>query len=100
MEKPLSDAISSASELVVRYSHHTVLDGATLAIQQGDHIGLVGRNGCGKSTFMKIIAGEAVGDTGEVTNKRGLVTGYLPQLGRAPPSYAHTRTARAAPFRG
>lgn len=75
----MSDAISSASELVVRYSHHTVLDGATLAIQQGDRIGLVGRNGCGKSTFMKIIAGEAVGDSGEVTNKRGLVTGYLPQ---------------------
>ena len=75
----MSESIISASELVVRYSHHTVLDGATLAIQQGDRIGLVGRNGCGKSTFLKILAGETVPDTGELTTKRGLVTGYLPQ---------------------
>ena len=75
----MSDSIASASELCVSYSSHTVLDGATLAIQQGDRIGLVGRNGCGKSTFLKILAGENVGDSGEVTRKRGLVTGYLPQ---------------------
>ncbi|MCP5534917.1 MAG: ABC-F family ATP-binding cassette domain-containing protein [Akkermansiaceae bacterium] len=79
MSAPAPDAIASASELVVRYSSHTVLDGATLAIQQGDRIGLVGRNGCGKSTFLKILAGETVADTGAVTFKRGLVTGYLPQ---------------------
>jgi len=75
----MSDSIVSASELRVSYSSHTVLDGATLAIQKGDRIGLVGRNGCGKSTFLKILAGEAVGDSGEVNCKRGLVTGYLPQ---------------------
>jgi ATP-binding cassette subfamily F protein uup len=75
----MSDSIISASELCVSYSSHTVLDGATLAIQKGDRIGLVGRNGCGKSTFLKILAGEAVGDSGEVNGKRGLVTGYLPQ---------------------
>ena len=75
----MSDSIASASELCVSYSSHTVLDGATLAIQQGDRIGLVGRNGAGKSTFLKILAGETVGDSGEVTRKRGLVTGYLPQ---------------------
>ena len=75
----MSDSIISANELCVSYSSHTVLDGATLAIQQGDRVGLVGRNGCGKSTFMKILAGAAVGDTGEVTRKRGLVIGYLPQ---------------------
>ena len=75
----MSDSIVSASELCVSYSSHTVLDGATLAIQKGDRIGLVGRNGCGKSTFLKILAGEAVGDSGEVNCKRGLVTGYLPQ---------------------
>ena len=79
MSTTASNAIISASELCVSYSSHTVLDGATLAIQQGDRIGLVGRNGCGKSTFLKILAGEAVGDTGEVTSKRGLVIGYLPQ---------------------
>jgi len=73
------ESIASASELVVRYSSHTVLDGTTLAIHAGDRIGMVGRNGCGKSTFLKIAAGEAVADSGTFTRKRGLITGYLPQ---------------------
>ncbi|NWK56554.1 ABC-F family ATP-binding cassette domain-containing protein [Verrucomicrobiaceae bacterium N1E253] len=74
-----AESIASASELVVRYSSHTVLDGATLAIHDGDRIGMVGRNGCGKSTFLKIAAGESVADSGQFTRKRGLITGYLPQ---------------------
>lgn len=73
------ESIASASELVVRYSSHSVLEGATLAIHAGDRIGMVGRNGCGKSTFLKIAAGDAVADSGTFTRKRGLVTGYLPQ---------------------
>ncbi len=73
------ESIASASELCVSYSSHTVLDGMTLAIHAGDRIGMVGRNGCGKSTFLKIAAGEAVADSGTFTRKRGLVTGYLPQ---------------------
>ena len=71
--------ISSASELKVSYSHHTVLDGATLAIHQGERIGLVGRNGSGKSTFLKICAGADTPDSGEYTTRNDLVTGYLPQ---------------------
>ena len=72
-------AIASASELCVKYSHHTVLDGATLAIHQGERIGLVGRNGSGKSTFLKICAAADTPDSGEWTTRNNLVTGYLPQ---------------------
>lgn len=72
-------AIASASELKVRYSHHTVLDGATLAIHHGERIGLVGRNGSGKSTFLKICAQADTPDSGEYTTRNNLVTGYLPQ---------------------
>ncbi|MGJ8673970.1 ABC-F family ATP-binding cassette domain-containing protein [Rubritalea sp.] len=72
-------AIASASEFCVKYSHHSVLDGATLAIHQGERIGLVGRNGSGKSTFMKICAGADQPDSGEWTTRNNLVTGYLPQ---------------------
>ncbi|GAA5494013.1 energy-dependent translational throttle protein EttA [Rubritalea halochordaticola] len=72
-------AIASASELTVRYSHHTVLDGATLAIHAGERIGLVGRNGSGKSTFMKICARADDPDSGEYTTRNDLVIGYLPQ---------------------
>ncbi len=75
----MSDAIASASELVVRYSTHSVLDELTVAIHEGDRIGLVGRNGCGKSTFLRIAAGAFQPDSGTFVTRKGLVTGYLPQ---------------------
>lgn len=71
--------IASASELRVSFSHYTVLDGATLAIGQGERIGVVGRNGSGKSTFLKICAGADTPDSGQFTTRNGIVTGYLPQ---------------------
>lgn len=73
-------AIASASQLVVRYGPHTVLGSATLAMNEGERIGLVGRNGCGKSTFLQIAAGTLEPDSGEFTRRRDLVTGYLPQV--------------------
>ena len=75
----MSISIASASELSVSYSSQTVLDGATLALHENERIGLVGRNGCGKSTFLKIIAQVEVPDSGEYSVKRGLRIGYLPQ---------------------
>ncbi len=74
-----SASIASASELTVCYSTHSVLDGLTAAIHQGDRIGLVGRNGCGKSTFLRIAAGESEPDSGLFVTRKGLITGYLPQ---------------------
>ena len=47
---------------------------------EGERIGLVGRNGCGKSTFMRIAAGELPPDAGMFTRRRDLITGYLPQV--------------------
>jgi ATPase subunit of ABC transporter with duplicated ATPase domains len=49
--------ILTATEITVRYGDRTVLDAATLGIEEGDRIGLVGRNGCGKTTFLRILAG-------------------------------------------
>src|SRR5271170_3286487 len=71
--------IISASEVTVRYNNHTVLDATTLGIQEGDRIGLVGRNGCGKTTFLKILAGLQSPDSGEISRQRNLVASYLPQ---------------------
>ncbi len=73
-------AVAGGKDLVVRYGTQVVLDGATLSIHEGDRIGLVGRNGSGKSTFLKIASGAALPDAGEFTRRRGLVTGYLPQV--------------------
>ena len=71
--------IISASEIVVRYGERAILDHATLGIQEGDRIGFVGRNGCGKTTFLKILAGLQHPDEGEVDRRRDLAVSYLPQ---------------------
>ncbi|HEX4122998.1 MAG TPA: ATP-binding cassette domain-containing protein [Verrucomicrobiae bacterium] len=71
--------ILAATDLVVRYNERTILDFATLGIDEGDRIGLVGRNGAGKTTFLKILAGLQLPDSGEVTARRDLVVSYLSQ---------------------
>ncbi|MFK5920806.1 MAG: ABC-F family ATP-binding cassette domain-containing protein [Verrucomicrobiota bacterium] len=72
-------SIASASELTMRYGDQVLLDGATLAIHEGERIGLVGRNGCGKSTFLRIIAGDLKPDSGKLAHRKDMITGYLPQ---------------------
>ena len=74
-----ANAIVSANELVVRYGVQTVLDNATLTINEGERVGLVGRNGSGKTTFLQIAAGILQPDSGEFIRRRDLVTGYMPQ---------------------
>lgn len=76
----------NATDLTVRYNERLVLDGATLTLQDGDRLGLVGRNGCGKTTFLRILAGLQSPDTGEVTRRRDLVVSYLPQQGALDPA--------------
>src|SRR5437016_11672523 len=56
-----------------------VLRGATLQINPGDHIGLVGRNGAGKTTIFRLVDDEATPDRGEVVRARGLKLGLLTQ---------------------
>lgn len=73
------EPILSATQLSLSYGRAMILDEATLAINAGEKIGLVGRNGCGKSTFLRILAGEEQPEGGHVSRKQGLCTGYLPQ---------------------
>lgn len=72
-------AILGATDLAVRYNQQVVLEDATLTLHEGDRVGLVGRNGSGKSTFLRILAGLQSPDRGEITRRRDLVIGYLPQ---------------------
>ena len=69
----------SANELRLAYGHQTLLDGVTLAVAAGEKVGLVGRNGCGKTSLLKIIANENQADSGDISARRGLRIGYLPQ---------------------
>ena len=63
------------------FGTNVVLRDASLVLQEGQRMGLVGVNGCGKSTLMKIIAGLETADGGTVTTQRGLKLGYLAQQG-------------------
>jgi ATP-binding cassette subfamily F protein uup len=80
MAETSTAVIASANNLSVKYGSQVVLNGATIAFREGEHVGLVGRNGSGKSTFLQIAAGVAQADSGEFTCRRDLVTGYMPQL--------------------
>ncbi|HEX2866483.1 MAG TPA: ABC-F family ATP-binding cassette domain-containing protein [Ignavibacteriales bacterium] len=79
MSNNINPVIVTAGELEVHFGEHVILDKASLSIHEGDRIGLIGRNGSGKSTFLKIIAGHLEPDSGVVSRKRDLRTGYLSQ---------------------
>jgi ABC transport system ATP-binding/permease protein len=72
-------ALLSLKDLTLRFGNQEVLAGATLAVGEGEKVGLVGRNGSGKSSLLRIIAGEEMPDGGIVSRRNGLVVGYLPQ---------------------
>ena len=80
MSEPVLNAIASATELVVRFGNQAVLDRASLTILEGERVGLVGRNGSGKSTFLQIAAGVTTPDSGEYNPRRDLIVGYMPQM--------------------
>ena len=63
------------------FGTNEVLRDASLVLQEGQRMGLVGVNGCGKSTLMKIIAGIESSDGGTITMQKGLKLGYLAQQG-------------------
>ncbi|MCA1924828.1 MAG: ATP-binding cassette domain-containing protein [Thiobacillus sp.] len=65
--------------LELAYGHHPLLDGAALVIEAGERIGLIGRNGTGKSSLMKILAGSSQPDAGEVWRAPGLKLACVPQ---------------------
>ena len=71
--------ILTAMELSVAYGPQIVLDKASLTVHEEDRIGLVGRNGAGKSTFLKILSGTLDADSGEVARRKDLRVGFLSQ---------------------
>lgn len=79
MTENIAPVILTALELEVHFGEQIILNKASLSIHEGDRIGLVGRNGAGKSTFLKIISGLMIPDSGEVAKKKNLVTGFLSQ---------------------
>ena len=69
----------NASNIFVKYGDRVLLDHVNLVIGEKDRVGLVGRNGAGKSTMLKIIAGYQSPDEGNVTRPSGTTLGFLHQ---------------------
>ncbi len=72
-------SLLTLDRLELAYGHWPLLDGASLVVEAGERIGLIGRNGTGKSSLLKIIAGESLPDAGEVWRAPGLKLAYVPQ---------------------
>ncbi len=69
--------IDNASKI---YTERKLLDGASFSLQSGEKVGVIGINGTGKSTLLKIIAGLEETDSGEVIRANNIVIHYLPQM--------------------
>ena len=63
-------ALLSANEIRLTYGYQTLLNGATLAIASGEKAGMVGRNGCGKTSLLKILTGQQMADSCEISLHR------------------------------
>lgn len=61
------------------FGNKVLFDEITFGINEGDKIGIIGVNGTGKSTLLKIIAGVEKGDSGQIVTMNGLKIAYLPQ---------------------
>jgi ATP-binding cassette subfamily F protein uup len=72
-------ALLTANDLALAYGHQRLLQSVTLAVGPGEKVGLLGRNGCGKTSLLRILADHQRPDAGEVARRRGLRIGYLPQ---------------------
>ncbi len=71
--------ILSATNLKYSIGTRVLLDGVSLSLDAGQRVGLVGRNGQGKTTLLKILAGKLQPDSGTVNLQRGCRAGYLSQ---------------------
>ncbi len=72
-------AILSLSNAHLAYGHVALLDGAALSLEGGERLGLIGRNGAGKSSLLKVLAGLERLDEGLLQMTQGLRVCYVPQ---------------------
>ena len=67
------------SNVSLAYGDKPLLDGVDLTIHKGERIGILGQNGAGKSSFMKLLCGQALQDGGELWREADLKVAYLDQ---------------------
>ncbi len=72
-------AVISLTNAQLAFGHAALLDHAEFALEAGERVGLIGRNGTGKSSLLKILAGTAALDDGLLVRQQGLRTAYVEQ---------------------
>src|SRR5262245_46488854 len=72
-------ALLGLNDVTLSHGGPRLLDGATLQIDDGERVGLLGRNASGKSTLLALLAGDLEPDSGDVSRRQGLTWGRLPQ---------------------
>ena len=78
------------------FGEREVLAGVTANVEKGDRIGIIGANGTGKTTLLRILCGELAPDTGTAAFAHGVTCGYLEQTGRLEPGRDIYDTMRQA----
>lgn len=78
------ELLLSCDSLTKAYGPRTLFQGISLSLFSGERTGLIGPNGTGKSTLMKILCGMEQADSGQITQRRGLRLSYVPQEDRFP----------------
>ena len=78
----MSTVLLNLTDISYTYFTHPILSGLDWEIQAGQKIGLIGANGGGKSTLLKIILGQLAPETGSIYRIKDLTIGYLPQDAR------------------
>ncbi len=71
-------------DVAVRRAHRVLFEGLSLTVADGDRVGVVGINGTGKSTLLRLVAGEDDPDAGQVRRGRGSRVGFLEQVPTLP----------------
>lgn len=94
----------TADNVTKSYTGRKLLDGASFYLQESEKVGIVGVNGTGKSTLLKLLAGREETDAGEITQANHVVMRYLPQMPQFDPDMtvlesilatAHTKSQTA-----
>lgn len=73
-----------AEALHLEYPTRVIFDSVTLGVNEGDRVGIVGRNGDGKSTLLRLLSGRMEPDAGRVTRRGGVTIGFLDQSDELP----------------